>query len=67
MLYLWQVALCGFLFLGMILGLSFTLATGLIIYHKQISEGMQDEHRYDILFPDYPCDTSLSFCVSFDE
>ena len=49
MLYLWQVALCGFLFLGMILGLSFTLATGLIIYYKQISEGMQDEHRYDIM------------------
>lgn len=39
----------GFLFLGMILGLSFTLATGLIIYYKQISEGMQDEHRYDIM------------------
>ncbi|MGX4685530.1 FtsX-like permease family protein [Vagococcus sp. JNUCC 83] len=39
----------GFLFLGIILGLSFTLATGLIIYYKQISEGIQDEHRYDIM------------------
>lgn len=39
----------GFLFLGMIFGLMFTLATGIIIYYKQISEGVQDQQRYDIM------------------
>ncbi|MGY3766171.1 FtsX-like permease family protein [Vagococcus vulneris] len=39
----------GFLFLGLIFGLTFTLATGIIIYYKQISEGNQDQQRYDIM------------------
>lgn len=39
----------GFLFLGIIFGITFTLATGIIIYYKQISEGHQDQHRYDIM------------------
>lgn len=39
----------GFLFLGLIFGVTFTLATGIIIYYKQISEGIQDEQRYHIM------------------
>ena len=39
----------GFLFLGIFLGLLFLLATALIIYYKQISEGYEDQRRYQIL------------------
>lgn len=39
----------GFLFLGILLGLLFLLATVLIIYYKQISEGYEDKERYQIL------------------
>ena len=39
----------GFLFLGIFLGLMFLLATVLIIYYKQISEGYEDQHRYQIM------------------
>lgn len=39
----------GFLFLGIFLGLLFPLATALIIYYKQISEGYEDQRRYQIL------------------
>lgn len=39
----------GFLFLGVFLGLLFLLATALIIYYKQISEGYEDQRRYQIL------------------
>ena len=39
----------GFLFLGIFLGLLFLLATVLIIYYKQISEGYEDQHRYQIM------------------
>lgn len=39
----------GFLFLGVFLGLLFLLATVLIIYYKQISEGYEDQRRYLIL------------------
>lgn len=39
----------GFLFLGIIFGLSFTVATALIIYYKQISEGYQDAQRFEIM------------------
>jgi len=39
----------GFLFLGMFLGLLFLLATVLIIYYKQISEGYDDKHRFEIM------------------
>ena len=39
----------GFLFLGIFLGLLFLLATTLIIYYKQISEGYEDQGRYRTL------------------
>ncbi len=38
----------GFLFLGIFLGLLFLMATVLIIYYKQISEGYEDQRRYRI-------------------
>lgn len=39
----------GFLFLGIFLGVLFLMATVLIIYYKQISEGYEDQRRYLIL------------------
>lgn len=39
----------GFLFLGVFLGLLFLLATVLIIYYKQISEGCEEQRRFLIL------------------
>lgn len=36
-------------FLGMFLGLLFTMATVLIIYYKQISEGYEDKKRFEIM------------------
>ena len=39
----------GLLFLGMFLGTVFIMATGLIIYYKQISEGYEDKERYEIM------------------
>ncbi|MFD1900295.1 hypothetical protein GQR36_10245 [Enterococcus termitis] len=39
----------GFLFMGIIFGLTFTLAAGIIIYYKQVSEGTEDQARYDIM------------------
>lgn len=39
----------GFLFLGVLLGGLFLMATVLIIYYKQISEGYEDQRRYQIL------------------
>lgn len=39
----------GFLFLGVFLGLLFLLATALIIYYKQVSEGYEDQRRYQIM------------------
>ena len=39
----------GFLFLGIFLGILFLLATVLIIYYKQISEGYEDQRRFQIL------------------
>lgn len=39
----------GFLFLGMLLGILFLIATVLIIYYKQISEGYDDKERYEIM------------------
>ena len=42
--------LCGgFLFLGIFLGFVFLLATVLIIYYKQVSEGYEDKGRYEIM------------------
>ena len=39
----------GFLFLGIFLGVLFLVATALIIYYKQVSEGYEDQRRYRIL------------------
>ena len=39
----------GFLFLGLFLGFIFLMATVLIIYYKQISEGYEDKRRFEIM------------------
>ena len=39
----------GFLFLGIILGVIFLMATVLIIYYKQVSEGYEDQSRFEIM------------------
>lgn len=39
----------GFLFLGIYLGAIFLMATVLIIYYKQISEGFSDQPRFEIM------------------
>ncbi|MGX7030860.1 FtsX-like permease family protein [Vagococcus zengguangii] len=39
----------GFLFIGLIFGILFCLATALIIYYKQITEGRQDRRQFDVL------------------
>ena len=36
-------------FLGLIFGLIFILAATLIIYYKQVSEGIEDKERFEIL------------------
>lgn len=39
----------GFLFLGVLLGVVFLMATVLIIYYKQVSEGYEDQGRFEIM------------------
>src|SRR5699024_8918898 len=39
----------SFFFLGIVLGAVFLMATVLIIYYKQISEGFEDKKRYEIM------------------
>ncbi|MBS9336912.1 ABC transporter permease [Fructobacillus parabroussonetiae] len=39
----------GFFFIGILFSLSFILATGLMIYYKQISEGKADQAQFEIL------------------
>lgn len=39
----------GFLFLGILLGVIFLMATALIIYYKQVSEGYEDQGRFEIM------------------
>ena len=39
----------GFIFLGLFLGALFLMATVLIIYYKQISEGYEDQKRFEIM------------------
>ena len=39
----------GLFFLGIFLGALFIMATVLIIYYKQISEGFDDKHRFEIM------------------
>lgn len=45
----WYADYGGFLFLGIFLGLMFMMATVLIIYYKQISEGYEDHDRFQIM------------------
>ena len=39
----------GLFFLGILLGIAFILAAVLIIYYKQVSEGYEDQSRFDIM------------------
>lgn len=39
----------GFFFIGIFLGMLFLLATVLIIYYKQITEGWEDRQRYQVM------------------
>lgn len=39
----------GFVFIGIFLGILFIMATVLIIYYKQISEGFEDKARFEIM------------------
>ena len=39
----------GFLFLGIFLGFIFLMATVLMIYYKQVSEGYEDKARFEIM------------------
>lgn len=39
----------GFLFIGSFIGILFIMATALIIYYKQISEGYEDRQRFQIM------------------
>lgn len=45
----WLMEYGGFLFLGIFLGFLFLMATVLIIYYKQISEGYDDHDRFEIM------------------
>jgi putative ABC transport system permease protein len=45
----WYSIFGGFLFLGIFLGTLFMMATVLIIYFKQISEGYEDRARFEIM------------------
>jgi len=39
----------GLLFLGFLLGFTFVVAAALIMYYKQVTEGYEDNERFDIL------------------
>lgn len=45
----WYVLYGSFLFVGIFLGLLFLIATVLIIYYKQITEGYDDHERFEIM------------------
>lgn len=45
----WMTLYGGFFFLGLFLGFLFMMATVLIIYYKQISEGYDDHDRFEIM------------------
>ena len=46
---LFRIIYGGLFFLGSFLGLLFLLATALIIYYKQVSEGYEDRERFQIM------------------
>ncbi|WP_130859256.1 ABC transporter permease [Gracilibacillus phocaeensis] len=39
----------GLLFLGLVFSLTFIIATALILYYKQISEGYEDAYRFEVM------------------
>ena len=39
----------GFLFIGIFVSILFLIATVLIMYYKQISEGLQDKSRFEVM------------------
>jgi len=45
----WNIMYGGFLYIGIFLGSLFLMATVLIIYYKQISEGYEDRRRFEIM------------------
>ncbi|WKY44134.1 ABC transporter permease [Eubacteriaceae bacterium ES2] len=45
----WYSIFGGFLFLGIFMGSLFLMATVLIIYFKQLSEGYEDRNRFEIM------------------
>lgn len=45
----WYMTYGSFLFLGIFIGILFLMATTLIIYYKQISEGYDDAERFQIM------------------
>lgn len=45
----WYSTFGGFLFIGIFIGGIFLIATVLIIYYKQVSEGYQDRNRFEIM------------------
>lgn len=53
----------GFLFLGVFLAITFLLATVLIIYYKQLSEGMDDKDRYAIMEKVGMNDIEIKRCI----
>lgn len=44
-----KAMISGFLFIGVFIGVLFLMATVLIIYYKQISEGYDDKNRFEIM------------------
>jgi putative ABC transport system permease protein len=60
----WYMTNGGFLFLGIYLGTIFMLATALIIYYKQISEGYDDAGRFEILQKVGMSDTEVKHTIN---
>lgn len=44
-----RASISSFLFIGVFIGVLFLMATVLIIYYKQISEGYEDKERFSIM------------------
>lgn len=44
-----RTGIASFVFIGFVLGISFILGAALIIYYKQLSEGVQDKRSFKIL------------------
>ncbi|MDD2592192.1 MAG: ABC transporter permease [Erysipelotrichaceae bacterium] len=55
----------GLLFIGIFLGLLFLLATALIIYYKQISEGYDDKQKYQIMSNVGMTNGEITSCINY--